>query len=157
MFLKTTKNNWTKPISHLQTCWYVSLHNCPFRIKKSYCFLILNEKSQRKPLLSHKTDIRIKKSPDFLILTWELLLTRDLNYRIREVWKRNIVQITCYERLKGKTASVLPFNIRFTEYHWHFLTLLSARGAETAKVYPNHNPADKDKISKFEGAETAKV
>ncbi len=57
--------------------------------------------------------------------------------------------MTCYEHLKGKTASVLPFNIRFTEYHRHFLTLLSVRGAETAKVYPNHNPADMDKISKF--------
>ena len=44
--------------------------------------------------------------------------------------------MTCYEHLKGKTASVLPFNIRFTEYHWHFLTLLRVRGAETEKVYP---------------------
>jgi len=40
--------------------------------------LILKEKSQGKPLFSHKTDIRNKKSPDFLILTGELLFAKDL-------------------------------------------------------------------------------
>ena len=79
---------------------YTICHDTPTRIKKSSFFLIPNGKNQRKPLFIHKTDIRIKNTPDFLILIGEMLLTRTI-----------------------KTESVFTF---LTKCHQHAFTLISA-------------------------------
>ena len=55
---------------------FLILHNMhiPTRIKKHYCFIYSKwQQIIRKPLFSRKTDFRIRYSPDFLILTRELL------------------------------------------------------------------------------------
>ena len=98
-----------------ELCRYRSLRNCPIRIKKSSYFLILKEKSQGKPLFSHKTDIRNKKSPDFLILTGELLFAKALPIGFERFETGTLLKWHDMNVWKVRLTLFLPFNIRFTE------------------------------------------